>query len=67
MMDRTHLRWFTPESFASLFRRSGFIADSVAPLNKLGPRAQLMRRLLGKRFDALWYYQIDLRGHVPAG
>jgi len=64
MMDRTHLRWFTPDSFARLFKEAGFVDVSVAPLNKISPKARLVRRILGRRFDALWYYQIDLRGRM---
>lgn len=66
MMDRTHLRWFTPNSYAALFAEAGYVVDSVAPYNKLSGKAQLVRRLLGSRFDAIWYRQIDLRAHVPA-
>jgi 2-polyprenyl-3-methyl-5-hydroxy-6-metoxy-1,4-benzoquinol methylase len=64
MMDRTHLRWFTPNSFAGMFRDAGFTVDSTAPLNTLSSKASFVRRLLGSRFDAIWHYQIDLRGHV---
>lgn len=67
MMDRTHVRWFTPDSFAAMFRDAGFVVDTTAPLNTLSPKASFVRRLLGKRFDAIWYYQIDLRAHrAPA-
>ncbi len=65
MMDRTHLRWFTPNSFAAMFRTAGFVVDSVAPLNKLSAKAKMVRRVIGPRFDAIWYFQIDLRGHAP--
>ena len=67
MMDRTHLRWFTPNSYAAMFREAGFVVDSVAPYNRLSTKAQLVRRMLGRRFDAIWYRQIDLRAHVAPG
>jgi len=63
MMDRTHLRWFTPASFAAMFEAAGVKVDRVAPLNRLGRRAKLLRLLLGRRFDAVWFYQINLHGH----
>jgi SAM-dependent methyltransferase len=63
MMDRTHLRWFTPASFAAMFEAAGVKVDRVAPLNRLGRRAKLLRFLLGRRFDAVWFYQINLHGH----
>jgi len=63
MMDRTHLRWFTPASFAAMFEAAGVKVGRVAPLNRLGRRAKLLRFLLGRRFDAVWFYQINLHGH----
>jgi 2-polyprenyl-3-methyl-5-hydroxy-6-metoxy-1,4-benzoquinol methylase len=66
MMDRTHLRWFTPESFARLFRVAGFNVDSIKPLNTLSAKARFVRRILGRRFDAIWFYQIDVRGRKSA-
>lgn len=30
-MDRTHLRWFTPKSYAKMFRSSGFTVRAVDP------------------------------------
>jgi hypothetical protein len=63
MMDRTHLRWFTPASFTAMFEAAGVKVDRVAPLNRLGRRAKLLRLLLGRRFDAVWFYQINLHGH----
>ncbi|HYJ31373.1 MAG TPA: class I SAM-dependent methyltransferase [Allosphingosinicella sp.] len=61
-MDRTHLRWFTPESFAELFEGAGF---EVTALNRLGTLPGWKRRLyalLGRRFGHLTWYQIDVRG-----
>lgn len=64
MMDRTHVRWFTPSSFATMFRDAGFVVDSVAPLNRLSAKAKVVCWLLGRRFYAIWYRQIDLRAHI---
>lgn len=63
MMDRTHLRWFTPSSFAAMFQSAGVEVDLVTPLNHLRRRERWLRRLFGRRFDAIWFYQINLRGH----
>jgi SAM-dependent methyltransferase len=59
MMDRTHLRWFTPESFRELFEGAGVVVDRLAPLNAL----RWWERLIMKTYFApLMYYQINLHG-----
>lgn len=63
MMDRTHLRWFTPNSFSSMFTSAGVVVDKLAPFNRLKMPERLFRVLLGKRFASLWYFQINLHGH----
>ena len=67
MMDRTHLRWFTPASFSDMFEAAGVTVDRVAPFNRLTVYEKIFRILLGKKFSALWYYQINLHGHKHAG
>lgn len=67
MMDRTHLRWFTPASFAAMFETAGVRVDRVAPFNHVTRPQKFIRRLLGKRFEALWFYQINLHGHRMQG
>jgi SAM-dependent methyltransferase len=62
MMDRTHLHWFTPESFRSLFEDAGVVVDWLAPLNRL----RRLERFIGKVLPPLaplMYFQIDLHGH----
>lgn len=59
MMDRTHLRWFTPESFRDLFEGAGVVVDRLAPLNELRWWERLMMKTY---FAPLMYYQIDLHG-----
>lgn len=44
VMDRTHLRWFTPNSYAQMFRECGFTVEDVWPIQQLRP----MHRMLGK-------------------
>jgi 2-polyprenyl-3-methyl-5-hydroxy-6-metoxy-1,4-benzoquinol methylase len=61
IMDRTHLRWFTPRSFRRMFEKAGI---EVIHLEALGaPRSPgLLRRLLGRRFGHLLWGQINLHG-----
>lgn len=62
-MDETHLRWFTPSSYAAMFTECGFTVDSVRPLSPLSAGQRLAAALTRK--PHLFWYQIDLRGHVP--
>jgi 2-polyprenyl-3-methyl-5-hydroxy-6-metoxy-1,4-benzoquinol methylase len=62
VFDRTHLRWFTPRSFRSLFEGAGFEVTSVEPVTPFAPRAQLISRLSGGRLDHLFMTQILLEG-----
>jgi 2-polyprenyl-3-methyl-5-hydroxy-6-metoxy-1,4-benzoquinol methylase len=57
-MDRTHLRWFTPKSYADMFRACGFTVVSTEPLAKFGPRAKLVDGLTAGRLQHLFTGQI---------
>jgi 2-polyprenyl-3-methyl-5-hydroxy-6-metoxy-1,4-benzoquinol methylase len=57
-MDRTHLRWFTPGSYAQMFRDCGFEVLSVEPLTELGPRSKLINALTWGRLKHLFISQI---------
>jgi len=61
VMDRTHLRWFTPQSFREMFESCGYCVRSVRPKAKLSLKAKIASVILGKRFEHLFWYQIDLR------
>ena len=62
VFDRTHLRWFTPQSFAGMFEDAGFRVDDVGPVTAFSPRTELISRLSGGRFDHLFMTQIALQG-----
>ena len=63
MMDKTHLRWFTPASFSEMFEAAGIVVERVAPFNRLTMYERVFKILLGRKFHSLWYYQINLHGH----
>ena len=65
VMDRTHLRWFTPATYAALARQAGIHVDQVGPLTPLRPKARLLDRLFRGRFQHLFYSQILLTGRKP--
>lgn len=63
VMDRTHLRWFTPYSYAKMFEDCGYIVDRVAPIVPLSRKAKLICKLMGGWGEHLFAYQIDLKAH----
>jgi len=65
VMDRTHLRWFTPNTYAAMFASSGYVVDSVGELVPLGVMARLVNRATLGHLRHLFVRQIDLRAHCP--
>jgi 2-polyprenyl-3-methyl-5-hydroxy-6-metoxy-1,4-benzoquinol methylase len=63
VMDRTHLRWFTPKSYRDLFESCGYVVDSAREKEPLGRKAKAISFLTLGRFRHLFARQIDLRGH----
>lgn len=62
VMDRTHVRWFTPASYRSMFEDAGFLTVSVGPVAPYPGKARLINRLTGGRFAHLFQVQIMYRG-----
>lgn len=60
VFDRTHMRWFTPRSFAAMFAASGFDVAAVGPVTPFAPRTRLLSRLSRGRLDHLFTAQICL-------
>jgi 2-polyprenyl-3-methyl-5-hydroxy-6-metoxy-1,4-benzoquinol methylase len=64
VMDRTHLRWFTPRTFAQMFEGAGFAVDELAPVARPGPKSRVARLVLPAAARHLLWRQILLRGHA---
>jgi SAM-dependent methyltransferase len=64
-MDRTHLRWFTPESYAQMFRDCGFEVLSVEAHVGMGPRQKVVNALTGGMFSHLFVSQIVVVARKP--
>lgn len=62
VMDRTHLRWFTPASYRQMFEAAGLEVVSVRPLVPLRWKARALNRLTGGRFHHLFVIQIMVEG-----
>lgn len=63
VFDRTHMRWFTPATFAEMFDEAGFTVDRVRPVTPFSERTAMLSRLTGRRLDHLFMVQISLEGH----
>jgi len=65
-MDRTHLRWFTPESYRAMFEQAGIGIVSVDAVRRPGWRPALVNALTGGRSRHLFMTQIAIVGRKAA-
>jgi 2-polyprenyl-3-methyl-5-hydroxy-6-metoxy-1,4-benzoquinol methylase len=65
VMDRTHLRWFTPKTYAAMFESCGYTVDSLLELSPLSKKARVASALTLGRLRHVFIRQIDLRAHCP--
>ena len=63
LMDRTHLRWFTPASFRRMFENAGVEVDSLRPYVPVSKPKALLFGLLGARYAHLSCSQMNVHGH----
>jgi 2-polyprenyl-3-methyl-5-hydroxy-6-metoxy-1,4-benzoquinol methylase len=61
VMDRTHLRWFTPRSYGRLFDATGYEVLSTVGIGQDGPKARIASKILIGRCNWLWAKQIKIR------
>jgi 2-polyprenyl-3-methyl-5-hydroxy-6-metoxy-1,4-benzoquinol methylase len=61
VMDRTHLRWFTPKSYAELFADSGFIVERVQAVSPLTQKSKIANFLTLGKLRHLFVVQVDIR------
>jgi 2-polyprenyl-3-methyl-5-hydroxy-6-metoxy-1,4-benzoquinol methylase len=62
-MDRTHLRWFTPNAYRAMFESCGYAVTSARELEPLRGKARVASALTFGHFRHLFATQIDLRAH----
>lgn len=65
IMDRTHLRWFTPKTYGELVESAGFILDYVEPIKPFDTWDRIRIALTGGRRH-LFIKQIKIKAHCPA-
>jgi 2-polyprenyl-3-methyl-5-hydroxy-6-metoxy-1,4-benzoquinol methylase len=63
VMDRTHLRWFTPNSYRAMFERCDYTVDSVGPVSEFRIKKKIISKMTFGIFDHLLIVQINLKGH----
>jgi 2-polyprenyl-3-methyl-5-hydroxy-6-metoxy-1,4-benzoquinol methylase len=63
VMDRTHLRWFTRESYRRMFEDAGIAVDSVDAMAKPGPISKLFNMITLGRLRHLTVRQIRVVRH----
>jgi 2-polyprenyl-3-methyl-5-hydroxy-6-metoxy-1,4-benzoquinol methylase len=65
VMDRTHLRWFTPATYQAMFQSAGFTIEEVRPIRPFGWKPRAFNRLTGNRWAHLFMTQISVRARKP--
>lgn len=65
VMDRTHLRWFTPTSYRALFEGAGCQDVRIMPVRRPGRLPRLFNRLTGDRYAHLSMTQIMAQARKP--
>lgn len=58
VMDSTHLRWFTPESYRNLFIDSNFEVETLRPIRKLRWKARVLDKVTAGKFRHLLMKQV---------
>lgn len=61
IMDRTHLRWFTPSSFAEMFESCGYRVQKVEPLSPFRIQVKLQIALMLGKGKHLFFKQIKVK------
>jgi 2-polyprenyl-3-methyl-5-hydroxy-6-metoxy-1,4-benzoquinol methylase len=63
VMDSTHLRWFTPESYKDMFIDAGFAVETLRPVREMGWKAKAFNAATDGRFSHLLIKQIMVIAH----
>lgn len=66
VMDRTHLRWFTPNTYKAMFEQAGAEVLELGSVTPIRPKARLADRLTGGRFHHLFVSQIMIHARRRA-
>ena len=61
VMDRTHLRWFTPDTYRELFKDCGFDVQFSLPAAPLRSKPRILNMLTLGRYQYFFHPQIYLK------
>jgi cyclopropane fatty-acyl-phospholipid synthase-like methyltransferase len=64
IMDKTHLRWFTPSSFKNMFEKEGFVVEKLASISHFTLKQKIFSFILLGLFDHLFWEQINLKARM---
>lgn len=64
-MDRTHLRWFTPATFARMFEEAGLEIEAIGPVAPPGAKARVLMSMLPRKMHGRLWRQINVRARKP--
>ena len=64
VMDRTHLRWFTPKTFEAMFEETGYQVIKVEALPPLKFNSRLRIALMLGRARHLFYHQNSIKATI---
>ena len=62
VMDRTHLRWFTPTSYHAMFEAADIAVHTIRPISPISWKGRLINGMTGGRFRHLFMTQIMVVG-----
>ncbi|MEM1045749.1 MAG: class I SAM-dependent methyltransferase [Pseudomonadota bacterium] len=62
VMDRTHMRWFTPHSYRAMFEQVGFSVERLDPVTPNAARVRMINWLTANRFSHLFIIQMSIQG-----
>jgi len=63
VMDRTHLRWFTPATYRAMFEAAGVKIDRLGAVGSIPGKSGVLSKLACGRLDHLLMSQVMLQGH----
>ena len=64
VMDRTHLRWFTPTSYSQMFESCGYRVESITSVTPMSWKTKLINIITFNRMSHVFFVQINLCARV---
>lgn len=61
VMDRTHLRWFTPTLYSQVFEQAGFEVEEIRPVTPFSSRTRFINWITSDRTRHLFMRQISIK------